>query len=122
VRDRTGGSFVEPKAGTKGSGPKARQAARSTDAGIATRGRVANAPMLPGKRRRDGARKAPVKSRPALAPAIEATVVGFVQAAGRLGLAATLGSLKDPAGFGAELAQLAATRATLQAAISLTGT
>jgi hypothetical protein len=52
-----------------------------------------------------------------LAPAIEATVAGFVQAAGRLGLAATLGSLKDPAGFGAELAQLAATRATLQAAI-----
>jgi len=43
-------------------------------------------------------------------------VAGFVQAADQLGLAATLSSLKDPAGFGAELAQLAATRATLQAA------
>ena len=67
--------------------------------------------MVPGKRRRDDARKTPVKARPALPPAMEAAVAGFVQAADQLGLAATLSSLKDPAGFRAELGQLAATRA-----------
>jgi len=115
-RDRTAVSFVAQRTGAKGSGAKARQATRSTDAGNATRLMGANTTMMPGKRRRGDARKTPVKARPALPPAMEAAVAGFVQAADQLGLAATLSSLKDPAGFGAELAQLAATRATLQAA------
>jgi hypothetical protein len=44
-------------------------------------------------------------------------LAGFVTTADRLGLATTLAKLADPGAFGADLARLAATRATLEAAV-----
>jgi hypothetical protein len=97
-------SMVSTRNRGNASGAKANRATRSTDAGSVT------------KKRRDYVGKTPAKAAQALPPAIAAVVVGFAKAAGQLGLAATLSGLKDPTSFGAELAQLAATRATLQTA------
>ncbi|HET9059385.1 MAG TPA: hypothetical protein VFN61_05650, partial [Acidimicrobiales bacterium] len=94
-------SMVSTRNRGNASGAKA---TRSIDAGSVT------------KKRRDYVGKTPAKAAQALPPAIAAVVVGFAKAAGQLGLAATLSGLKDPTSFGAELAQLAATRATLHTA------
>jgi hypothetical protein len=48
---------------------------------------------------------------------LESTVTGFLEKARLLGLAAAVDKLKDPVAFGAELAQLAVTRATLETAV-----
>lgn len=101
-----------------GGKPAGGEAAKGRPAGEARKGRVGGTGKVPpvglGKAKLAG--KAAAKDRSARTEPLGAVVAGFVRAADELGLSVTLAKLRDPESFGADLARVAATRATLEAA------
>jgi aminoglycoside/choline kinase family phosphotransferase len=71
-------------------------------------------PAVVARARRTSKAAGKVRSVP---PALEEMLAGFVATAELLDLGDTVGKLKAPAVFGADLARVAATRATLEAAV-----